>query len=243
MSLKHAIEGVCSAIGAGREQALRDYTIPSAWDPEVTPATLLRHARRTGQKLTLGTRLFRAGTHAATELAWYDDDGPKGVTWAVWCETGGLWKLAGRLDNETIAKAYVVVGQDDAPTLERWTGGSSLQALAETCLWAVDGNEEAPFTGPVWDEWTEEVEGQMSLRLGPVVEAPKLGRAMVVLEWVEQPDPGYVDTERAGILEWEDGAWQLVMVRHLGRLRSLLHGLELGPPNEREVPEMPLIAP
>ena len=200
MSLKRAIEEVCSAIGAGREQAVRDYSISGAWDAEVTPAVLLRHAKRSGQKLVLGTKLFQADSHAATELAWYNDEGPMGVCWVVWCETGGLWKLAGRVDNETIAKAYVVVGADDAPTLERWTAGSALQQLAETCLWAIDGNEEPPFSGEVWDEWTADVEGEMTLRVGRVVEAPTLGRAMIVLEWVETPDPGYPDTERAGIL-------------------------------------------
>ncbi len=243
MSLNRAIDEVCKAIGAGREQLVRDFSLGSAWDPEVTPAGLLLHAKRSGQKLVLGTKLFCADGHAATELAWYNDDGPKGVAWVVWCETGGLWKFAGRVDNETIAKAYVVVGADDAPTLDRWTAGSALQQLAETCLWAVDGNETAPFSGDVWDEWTADVEGEMNLRVGRVIEAPTLGRAMIVLEWVEKPDPGYADTERAGILDYVDGAWELVMVRHMGRLRALLHGLELGPPNQQELPELPLISP
>jgi hypothetical protein len=242
VSLKHAIDEVCEAIGAGRAQSVRDRTLLSAWDDELTPASLLRHANRSGQKLVLGTKLFEADGFAATELAWYNDDGPKGVVWVVWCETGGLWKFAGRVDNETIAKAYVVVGAQDAPTLDRWAGGSALQELAQTCLWAVDGNEAAPFSGDVWEEWTADVEGEMSVCLGRVIEAPTLGRAMIVLEWVEKPDPGYPDTERAGILNYVQGAWELMMVRHMGRLRSLLHGLDFKSPNQRAIPEIPLIA-
>jgi hypothetical protein len=75
-----------------------------------------------------------------------------------------------------------------------------------------------------------------------VIEAPTLGRAMIVLEWVEKPDPGYPDTERAGILNYVQGAWELMMVRHMGRLRSLLHGLDFKSPNQRAIPEIPLIA-
>ena len=239
MSLKRAIDEVCSAIGEQREQAVRDRSLTSAWDSEVTPARLLLHAKRSGQKLVLGTRLFQANGYAASELAWYTDDGPKGVVWVVWCQTGGLWKLAGRVDNETIAKAYVVIAEQDAPTLKRWNAGSALQQLAETCLWAVSGNETPPFSGEVWDEWTAAVDGEMSVRVGRVVEAPKLGRAMIVLEWVEVPDPGYPDTERAGVLDYVDGEWTLTQVRHLGRLRSLLNGLTFDPPNLQQPAGVP----
>jgi hypothetical protein len=230
VSLNHVIQQFCKSIQAGNEKAVRELSLPSAWHEDIAPERLLRHSKHTGQKLMFGTKLYCAGRYAAAELVWYNDDGPQGVTWSLWCDADGLWRFAGRADGDTIARAYVTVGEDDAPTLDRWAGGSALQDLAERCRWAVDGNEQAPFSGAVWDEWTEKVEGSMTIRIGSVIEAPALARAMVVLEWVEDPDPGYLDTARAGILDYVDGVWELVMVRHLCRLRSMLDGLELNPP-------------